>query len=502
MPGSEWAPAWVAWRRSDQHVGWAPLPPRRSGPRGEVVYSGRAISGYVDIDFDIGPSYYNFVDVRYIGAPVLSHHIFEPARNVTYINQTVNVTNITYTNNVVHNYGPDYNRLSAYSTRPIQRLNLERSSDFAAGARDGSRGFSRVQGDQLIIAAPARIEQSAQRVAPPTVKTKVEQPSIETGWSDVTDEKARADIRARMQKEDRTAVPPPDIPVQNPEALKAAAEATPPVAAPSPTVDPEVAEAAAATAGGTSNQDRGRQKDRIGDAAPEPLDPATRPEATPPGSDAAATPSRGRDRREQRQQVRQPQAPAPDEEAPETAAAPEAQAPGAGADRRGRGQQRAQQPEAREVPPASPRSEPVPATPEAEAEAPSAAAPARTERGPRQNKQRPVREAAPEAEAPVIQPQIEEPVRREQVRPSEGEQPEARGRGRKAEREMPPAVNRPPDVPPQPPQPRMREMPPPQAVPPSAPREEAAPQPGGERQRPERGRGQKKKENASPSEEE
>ena len=26
-PGTEWAPAWVAWRSSDQWVGWAPLPP-------------------------------------------------------------------------------------------------------------------------------------------------------------------------------------------------------------------------------------------------------------------------------------------------------------------------------------------------------------------------------------------------------------------------------------------------------------------------------------------
>jgi len=27
VPGTEWAPAWVAWRYSDDYVGWAPLPP-------------------------------------------------------------------------------------------------------------------------------------------------------------------------------------------------------------------------------------------------------------------------------------------------------------------------------------------------------------------------------------------------------------------------------------------------------------------------------------------
>jgi hypothetical protein len=29
-PGYEWGPAWVSWRHSDDHVGWAPLPPRRT----------------------------------------------------------------------------------------------------------------------------------------------------------------------------------------------------------------------------------------------------------------------------------------------------------------------------------------------------------------------------------------------------------------------------------------------------------------------------------------
>src|SRR5207247_6340895 len=27
IPGEEWGPAWVQWRRGPQHVGWAPLPP-------------------------------------------------------------------------------------------------------------------------------------------------------------------------------------------------------------------------------------------------------------------------------------------------------------------------------------------------------------------------------------------------------------------------------------------------------------------------------------------
>ena len=98
MPGREWGPAWVSWRTGGDYVGWAPLPPRRYYGGGEVVYEGRPIGGQVDIEFDIGPAYYNFVDVRYIGEPVLRERIFAPTQNITYINSTVNVTNITYTN--------------------------------------------------------------------------------------------------------------------------------------------------------------------------------------------------------------------------------------------------------------------------------------------------------------------------------------------------------------------------------------------------------------------
>src|SRR5690606_3356237 len=31
VPGRNWAPAWVTWRRGDRHVGWAPLPPEEDG---------------------------------------------------------------------------------------------------------------------------------------------------------------------------------------------------------------------------------------------------------------------------------------------------------------------------------------------------------------------------------------------------------------------------------------------------------------------------------------
>jgi hypothetical protein len=215
VPGYEWGPAWVSWRTGGDYVGWAPLPP------GGNVYEGRAITGQVDVQFDIGPLYYNFVDVRYIGEPVLRGRIFPSSRNVTFINQTVNVTNITYNNSTVHNYGPNYNRLNEYSTRPIQRLSLQRETtvagDFGQGGKRGN--LNRVNGNQLMVVAPA-IQKAQQPIAPKQVKAKVPQPKVEHGWQGIAN---RQQIQDEMKKENAQNVPPPTFQPQKGRKVEAAA---------------------------------------------------------------------------------------------------------------------------------------------------------------------------------------------------------------------------------------------------------------------------------------
>ena len=154
-PGREWGPAWVSWRTGGDYVGWAPLPPRRGG---DIYVDFSPITAQVDVDFDIGPAYYNFIDVRYIGEPVLRERIFAADQNVTYVSKTVNVTNITYNNSQVYNYGPDYNTLSRYSTRPIQKLTLQRETNADPLAAARSKSLMKVQGDKLVIAAPQQFQ--------------------------------------------------------------------------------------------------------------------------------------------------------------------------------------------------------------------------------------------------------------------------------------------------------------------------------------------------------
>jgi len=204
FPGSDldWGPAWVSWRTGGDYIGWAPLPPRGPG----IVYEGQPIGARVDIEFDIGPQYYNFCDVRFIGEPVLRDRIFPPTQNVTYISNTVNVTNITVQNNVVYNYGPDINVVSAYSSRPIQRLTVERhaATDLSAAAKSG--GLTKVQGNKLVVGAPNKLTKAAPGIAPPAVKAKVAQPKVEHGWAGVQN---RAELEQKIKTENPKNVPPP-----------------------------------------------------------------------------------------------------------------------------------------------------------------------------------------------------------------------------------------------------------------------------------------------------
>ena len=204
FPGSDldWGPAWVSWRTGGDYIGWAPLPPRGAG----IVYEGQPIGARVDVEYDIGPQYYNFCDVRFIGEPVLRDRIFPPTQNITYITNTVNVTNIIVQNNVVYNYGPDYNVVSAYSTRPIQRLTIERqaATDLSAAAKSGA--LTKVQGNKLLVGAPNKLVKAPPSVAPPAVKAKVAQPKFEHGWTGVQN---RAELEQKIKTENPKNIPPP-----------------------------------------------------------------------------------------------------------------------------------------------------------------------------------------------------------------------------------------------------------------------------------------------------
>jgi hypothetical protein len=315
------------------------LPPRRGG---DIYVDFSPITAQVDVDFDIGPAYYNFIDVRYIGEPVLRERIFAADQNVTYVSKTVNVTNITYNNSQVYNYGPDYNTLSRYSNRPIQKLTIQRETNGDPLAAARSKSLMKVQGDKLMVAAPQQFQKPPKPISPKVVKEKLAQAPVEHGWEPVSDPKAQAELREKMKKEDPKSVPPPTVQASekaetSPAATAApgttTASATPGTTTASPTVSANASPSAAPT------KDKNKRDDKVSPApsASASVNPAAMPEknkrkqnervaplATPSASVQAATspaPTRDKGKNKQRENV------APSASVPPAAGAAETTAP-------------------------------------------------------------------------------------------------------------------------------------------------------------------------------
>jgi len=196
VPDYEWGPAWVSWRHSDSYIGWAPLPP-------EAHFSfSVGFSSWVDRDYDIGPRFYSFCDVHHFGDPVLANVIVPPEQNVTIINKTTNITNITVNNinnsTVVYNGGPDFNTVSRQSAHPIQALRLQRQTEIAATG-GAQRLAAHTVGNQLVVPAP-QIEKPAQPIAPPKVAKVIKQPKIEHGWAGIAPAQ-RQQIQQKVKQE-------------------------------------------------------------------------------------------------------------------------------------------------------------------------------------------------------------------------------------------------------------------------------------------------------------
>lgn len=212
VPGYEWAPAWVSWRQSDNYIGWAPLPP-------EARWSSNiGFQWWTDSYYDIGPGYYNFVPIgSFATRSSLRPLIVDRSRNTFFIDQSRNITNIRYRQNVVNNIfvgGPDPARIARFGN-PVRHLTLRRDDDDfrrqwldRAGhdhgrGRDGHRSFdslSRIERDQLIVAAPNVRRENAPSL-PPRVREKLDRPEIDRGWRNVGDAQAAERLRHRQREE-------------------------------------------------------------------------------------------------------------------------------------------------------------------------------------------------------------------------------------------------------------------------------------------------------------
>ena len=128
IPGHEWAPAWVSWRRSPDYYGWAPLGP------------GVSINVSIGGGYNPPAHYWSFVQPRYINHPHVNNYYVNESRNVTIINTT------TVNNNIHNNYpgGPDPREVEKQTGAPVRPVPI----------RENNRPGEQLDNSQLAIYRP------------------------------------------------------------------------------------------------------------------------------------------------------------------------------------------------------------------------------------------------------------------------------------------------------------------------------------------------------------
>ena len=151
VPGTDWAPAWVAWQQGNGYIGWAPLPPAV----GFDLRVGIRLGGF-NLSLGIAPRNYAFVDERRFLDPRIGGYIVPEARNVTIIHNTTNITNYTVVDNRVINQGVPLERVERVTGRRAQRMRIANAS---------TPGSTAVERDVVRIYRPAETKLDSVKVA-------------------------------------------------------------------------------------------------------------------------------------------------------------------------------------------------------------------------------------------------------------------------------------------------------------------------------------------------
>jgi hypothetical protein len=111
VPGPIWGPAWIEWRRGGGFAGWAPLPPGIEASVG-------------DIDIELDPRAFSFVEERFLLEPALARHILPLARNAAFVRLTTSITRYAVVDERFVNRGVDLAEIERASGHPVTRLRV------------------------------------------------------------------------------------------------------------------------------------------------------------------------------------------------------------------------------------------------------------------------------------------------------------------------------------------------------------------------------------------
>ncbi len=124
-PDTVWAPAWVSWRHSRDHCGWAPLPPGAAFVAG-VGFHYRGARVGVGFTFGLQDEHYTFIRSGRLTDRNPWGHYEPAAKNSSIIKNSTVVNNyIVGNNNTIINGGIDRDRLVAETRQEIRKIPLQ-----------------------------------------------------------------------------------------------------------------------------------------------------------------------------------------------------------------------------------------------------------------------------------------------------------------------------------------------------------------------------------------
>jgi hypothetical protein len=140
VPDTVWGPAWVAWRVSDDWVGWAPLPPAATWQASVGVnYSSN------DLDRQIAPHSWCFVQKRWIADPGLRDRVAPAPRNVSLVPSTRLTIDYGTLSQRPVNRGPEVMQIEESAHLRVPRMHVQDA---------GTPGRTVVSGQSLRIFRP------------------------------------------------------------------------------------------------------------------------------------------------------------------------------------------------------------------------------------------------------------------------------------------------------------------------------------------------------------
>ncbi len=128
VPGTEWGPAWVAWRYGDGYIGWAPLPPAVGWSAGNGL-----VVGSFDLETGIYWTWWVFVQPRWFTAPHIRVHVVHPAMNKNIWHKTKDITRYHSVNHKVFNPGFPIKDAERFTGKKIARERIVDSPRHGGG---------------------------------------------------------------------------------------------------------------------------------------------------------------------------------------------------------------------------------------------------------------------------------------------------------------------------------------------------------------------------------